>query len=164
MDAKVASSVPFAICAHQVWDPARLSHQLALITYIKSKETWCVYIHICIYIRIWDIYIYLHIYVYTVYSCTHTFSKSKIRDEQCKTTNFCDSLAMLDPVNRLVESATWPLLVFLLRGEDPPQEGPETAKEVEQEAVGGTYPCRRCTWWCFIFLLFFSTFSKKRSF
>lgn len=30
------------------------------------------------------------------------------------------------------------LLDFLLRGEDPPQEGPETAKEVEQEAVGGT--------------------------
>ena len=52
------------------------------------------------------IYIYIHIYVYTVYSCTHTFSKPKIRDEQCKTTNFCDSLAMLDPVNRLVESAT----------------------------------------------------------
>lgn len=66
------------------------------------------YISIYVYTSEYEIYIYiyLHIYVYTVYSCTHTFSKSKIRDEQCKTTNFCDSLAMLDPVNRLVESAT----------------------------------------------------------
>ena len=33
------------------------------------------------------------------------------------------------------------------RGEDPPQEGPETAKEVEQEAVGQSDPIGHGTLW-----------------
>ena len=70
------------------------------------------YISIYVYTSEDDIYIY----VYTVYSCTHTFSKSKIRDEQCKTANFCDSLAIFHHLNRLVQSATWPLLDFFAEG------------------------------------------------
>ena len=45
-----------------------------------------------------------------------------------------------------------------LRGEDPPQEGPETAKEVEQEAVGGTVGPDPSVWWGAHDGVFFPTF------